>query len=119
MGFALGFDTLAATRKFRPSIPANGGGESKERTMGNDRSSVKQWLALLVCGAALALGGGARAMVAPLETHFGGPRIPCVDMRVPVPGPAAGAIELSFTSPTSGTVRLPGGRIAHIVPADF
>jgi hypothetical protein len=64
-------------------------------------------------------GVGTRSMIAPLETYFGGPCIPCSDTRVPVPGPAAGAIELSFTSPTSGTVRLPGGRIAHIVPADF
>ncbi len=64
-------------------------------------------------------GVGTRSLTAPLQAYVGGPCIPCADARVPVPGTGAGDIEITFTSPTAATVRLPGGRVAHIVPADF
>jgi len=64
-------------------------------------------------------GVGARTLTAPLQAYMGGPCVPCADLRTPVPAAGVGTLTATFTSPTSGTLWLPGGRVAHIIPADF
>jgi hypothetical protein len=54
-----------------------------------------------------------------LDRYVGGPCIPCVDPRFPTGIGNDGSITINFQSSTSATVFLPGGRVAHIVPASF
>ena len=65
------------------------------------------------------LANGGQSFAAPMETFVGGPCIPCTDVRHPTPAGSPGSILILFSSPTAATVYLPGGRIAHIVPAAF
>lgn len=137
--------------------------------MDRKRWSVKHWLAVLVCGVALAAGSGAKATTSTLSSFlytyslvadpFGSAAVLTVDTvtnvtdppRVsgelmlelwafpsPYPGLAVAGYQqngyrlasyplgrltpgfgLRNVTPTAATVRLPGGRVAHIVPADF
>ena len=60
-----------------------------------------------------------QAFTGTLNRYTGGPGLLCGDVRPPAPAGTGGSITINFASPTAGTVYLPGGRVAHIVPASF
>ena len=61
--------------------------------------------------------GAIQTFVATLDKYVGGPCIPCNDTRFSTPTGNDGTIVINFTSATTATVLLPGGRVANIVPA--
>ena len=58
-----------------------------------------------------------QTFVATLDKYVGGPCIPCNDTRFSTPTGNDGTIIINFTSATTATALLPGGRVANIVPA--
>ena len=56
---------------------------------------------------------------ATLDKYTGGQCIGCTNTVVPTPSGNDGIITIGFTSPTSATVTLPGGRVTRIQPQLF
>jgi hypothetical protein len=54
-----------------------------------------------------------------LNRYVGGQCISCVYNGLPTPAGNAGVVTINFTSPTSATMLLPGGRVTEIQPEAF